>query len=171
MWTELFEKLIELASRQLRLLGRVQYWGNGCCGVQYFLCILYWKCFNYTIYSRRQNCVKIQHNIAVDYYSDVIMWAIASQITGILIVYSTVCSGTDVAVLCEGNSLVTGEFPTQRASNAKNVSIWWCHHAEIYDGNGVQGLFCGCAQPMRDVTLARLIYKISSEYMTGFYIY
>ena len=30
--------------------------------------------------------------------------------------------------LCEGNSLVTGEFPTQRASNAENVSIWWCHH-------------------------------------------
>ena len=22
----------------------------------------------------------------------------------------------------------TGEFPTQRASNAENVSIWWCHH-------------------------------------------
>ena len=23
---------------------------------------------------------------------------------------------------------VTGEFPAQRASNAKNVSIWWCYH-------------------------------------------
>ena len=30
--------------------------------------------------------------------------------------------------LCEGNSPVTGEFPAQRASNAKNVSIWWCHY-------------------------------------------
>ena len=30
--------------------------------------------------------------------------------------------------LCEGNSPVTGEFPTQRASNAENVSIWWRHH-------------------------------------------
>ena len=30
--------------------------------------------------------------------------------------------------LCEGNSPVTGEFPTQRASNADNVSIWWHHH-------------------------------------------
>ena len=29
---------------------------------------------------------------------------------------------------CEGNSLVTGEFPAQRASNAENVSIWWRHH-------------------------------------------
>ena len=30
--------------------------------------------------------------------------------------------------LCVGNSPVTGEFPTQRASKAENVSIWWCHH-------------------------------------------
>ena len=30
--------------------------------------------------------------------------------------------------LCEGNSLVTGEFPAQRASSKENVSIWWCHH-------------------------------------------
>ena len=31
--------------------------------------------------------------------------------------------------ICQGNSPVTDEFPTQRASNADNVSIWWCHHA------------------------------------------
>ena len=33
-----------------------------------------------------------------------------------------------VTGLCEGNLLVTGEFPAQRASNVENVSIWWCHH-------------------------------------------
>ena len=33
-----------------------------------------------------------------------------------------------VAGLCVGNSPVTGEFPTQKASNAENVSIWWRHH-------------------------------------------
>ena len=33
-----------------------------------------------------------------------------------------------VTGLCEGNSPVTGKFPTQRASNAENVSIWWRHH-------------------------------------------
>ena len=33
-----------------------------------------------------------------------------------------------VTGLCEGNSPVTGEFPAQRASNAKNVSIWWRQH-------------------------------------------
>ena len=33
-----------------------------------------------------------------------------------------------VTGLCEGNSLVTGEFPAQRASNRENVSIRWRHH-------------------------------------------
>ena len=33
-----------------------------------------------------------------------------------------------VTGLCEGNSPVTGEFPTQRTSNAENVSTWWRHH-------------------------------------------
>ena len=33
--------------------------------------------------------------------------------------------------LCAGNSPVTGEFPTQRGSNAENVSIWWRHHVII----------------------------------------
>ena len=28
----------------------------------------------------------------------------------------------------EGNARVTGEFPTQRASNVENASIWWRHH-------------------------------------------
>ena len=30
-----------------------------------------------------------------------------------------------------GNSLVISEFPTQRASNTENVSIWWHHHGNI----------------------------------------
>ena len=34
-----------------------------------------------------------------------------------------------VTGLCVGNSPVTGEFPTQMASNAENASIWWRHHA------------------------------------------
>ena len=33
-----------------------------------------------------------------------------------------------VTGLCEGNSPVDGEFPTQRASNAENVSVLWRHH-------------------------------------------
>ena len=33
---------------------------------------------------------------------------------------------------CVGISPVTGEFPAQMASNAENVSIWWCHHVFTY---------------------------------------
>ena len=36
-----------------------------------------------------------------------------------------------VTGLCEGISLVTGEFPAQRACNAENVSIWWRHHSAV----------------------------------------
>ena len=30
--------------------------------------------------------------------------------------------------LCAGNSPVTGEFPAQMVSKAKNVPMWWRHH-------------------------------------------
>ena len=69
------------------------------------------------------------------HYSDVILSALAFQITGVAIVCSTACSGRSkktskprVTGLCAGNSPVTGEFPAQKASNAENVSIWWRHH-------------------------------------------
>ena len=68
------------------------------------------------------------------HYTDVIMGAIASQITCLTIVYLTVYSDADqrkqllVTGLCVGNSPVTGEFPAQMASNAENVSIWLRHH-------------------------------------------
>ena len=59
------------------------------------------------------------------HYSDVIMSAMASQITGVLIVYSTACSGADqrkhqssaslVCVRVTGEfPAVTGEFPAQK---------------------------------------------------------
>ena len=66
--------------------------------------------------------------------SDVIMSTMASHFTSLTIVYLTVYSGVDqkrktsklrVTDLCAGNSTVTSEFPTEMASNAENVSIWW----------------------------------------------
>ena len=73
------------------------------------------------------------------HYNDVIMDAMASQITSRTTVYSSAYSGADkkktsklrVTGLCEGNSPVTGEFPVQRASNTENVSTWWRHHAYL----------------------------------------
>ena len=37
-----------------------------------------------------------------------------------------------VTGLCEGNPPVTGGFPSQRASNVENVSIWWHHHDAMH---------------------------------------
>ena len=44
-----------------------------------------------------------------------------------------------VTDLCAGNSPVTGEFPTQRASNAENVSIWWRHRGMAKCGHSSGG--------------------------------
>ena len=64
------------------------------------------------------------------------MSGMASQITSLTICLlnclfrrrSKKTSKLRVTGFCEGNSPVTGEFPTQRASDAENVSIWWRHH-------------------------------------------
>ena len=58
------------------------------------------------------------------------MGAIASQITNLTIVYSTVYSDADQRKYQSPASLafVWGIFPEQMASNAENVSIWWRHH-------------------------------------------
>ena len=37
-----------------------------------------------------------------------------------------------VTGLCEGHSAVTSEVPAQKASNAANVFIQWCHHEVMY---------------------------------------
>ena len=87
--------------------------------------------------SKTQTEKVIPGTVLIHYYN-VIMGAIASQITSLPIVYSIVYSGADqrkhqspasLHGLCVGNSPVTGEFPAQRASNAENVSIWWRHRA------------------------------------------
>ena len=69
------------------------------------------------------------------YYSDVIMRAMASQIyrhinSLLKRLFRRRWKKTSkllVTGLCDVNSPVTGEFPTQRASNAINVSISWRH--------------------------------------------
>ena len=65
------------------------------------------------------------------HYNDVIMGAIASQITSLTIVYSIVYSDTDQRKHQSSASLAfvrgihagTGELPAQMASYAENVSI------------------------------------------------
>ena len=79
--------------------------------------------------------IKFRNRICIldtEHYNDVITSSLASQITSLTIVYSTVYSKKilklRVTGLCAENSPVTGEFIAQRASNAENVSIWWRHH-------------------------------------------
>ena len=65
------------------------------------------------------------------------MGTVASQITSLMIVYSSVSSDADqrkhqsyasLASVGEFTGDRTGEFHAQRVSNAENVSIWWRHH-------------------------------------------
>ena len=78
-------------------------------------------------------------------YIDVIMTTMASQITSLTVVYSTVYSDEDQRKtsrhwpLC-GEFTGPGEFPAQRASYAENVSIWWCHHARRLSSWAYRGL-------------------------------
>ena len=106
----------------------------------------------WTIYQKKTTVIE-KHNLApikftymfifnlrndfVTYYSDVIMSAMASRITGILIVNWIVCLHADQRkyqnsaswAFMWGNSPVTGEFPPQRASNAEKcfqlMTSWW----------------------------------------------
>ena len=73
------------------------------------------------------------------------MGEIASQITSLTIVYSTVYSGADqrkhqssASLAFVGNPPVTDEFPAQMASNAKNVSIWWRHYVPTNFDNDIK---------------------------------
>ena len=75
------------------------------------------------------------------HYNDVIMTSMASQITSLTIVYSTVYSGSDqrklqssASLARAGHSPVTGEFLAHRASKAENISIWWRHHGHLNFG-------------------------------------
>ena len=71
---------------------------------------------------------------AAQYHNnDVIMSVMASQITSLTIVYSTVrskkTSKLRVTGLCPGNSPVTGEWiPRANGRLRGKVSIWWRHH-------------------------------------------
>ena len=69
-------------------------------------------------------------------YTDIILSVMVSLVTGVSIVYSTVCSGADqrkhqssASLAFVGNPPVTDGFTSQRASNVENVSISWRHHA------------------------------------------
>ena len=87
--------------------------------------------------------------ISCKHCNDVIISVMASQITGLMIVYSTInsrhrskkTSKLHITGLYEGNSPVTNEVPAQRASNMENVSIKWCYH-KIWKNIMTAGILC-----------------------------
>ena len=113
----------------------------------YRLSIVSAKCWWLPKYQLFLSCWRQHANV---HYSGVIMTPMASQITGVSIVCSIVCSaGTQMIyqssallALCEGNPPGTSGFPLKRPSDAENVSIWWRHHAFSFsrlwlESNGV----------------------------------
>ena len=95
------------------------------------------------------------------HYSDVIMSMMASQITS-----SAVCSNQrskktskfHVTGLPGGNPPLTGGFPSQRASNMENVSIWWRR-----DGSKLLPLQ-GPVLPLRHDAVARVLANGSAAF-------
>ena len=72
------------------------------------------------------------------HYNDVIIGAMATEITSLTIVYSIVYSGADQRKQQSSASLAfvreIHRWPVnspQRAGNAENVSIWWRHHVNL----------------------------------------
>ena len=70
------------------------------------------------------------------HFDDVILGSMASQITSLAIVYSTVYSGADQSKHQSSASLAfvrnTGDrwIPRTNGQSAENVSIWWRHYSE-----------------------------------------
>ena len=94
------------------------------------------RMFSYRYATNRLHCLTVKEIHGASFvrstrYNDVIMGAIASEITSFTIVYSIVYSDADQWKNQSSASLafVPGEFPAQMASYAENVAIWWHHHA------------------------------------------
>ena len=89
------------------------------------------------------------------------MSAMASQITGVPIVYSTVCLGADPRKHQSSASLAfvrvihrwpvnsPHKGPVTRASNAENASIWWRHHKPSTSCRQKSGVLCQKKQVSR----------------------
>ena len=98
------------------------------------------------------------------YYDDVIMSSMGSQITNLTIVYSNVYSGAEKRKH-QSSAPVTGEFPTQRATSAEKVSIWWRHHCSPSTGGvilrdtGIIGAHLTPAEHNKRLTVSIIMRK------------
>ena len=63
-----------------------------------------------------------------------------------------------VTGLCAGISPVIGEFPAQMASKAKNVSVWWRHHALVASRESIKINFLKCKVLYRENNTMKFLY-------------
>ena len=61
-----------------------------------------------------------------------------------------------VTGLCAGNSQGTGEFPTQMANNAENISISWRHHVTKWSREFK--CWCSCSETSAALEKWRILY-------------
>ena len=119
-----------------------------------------------------------------NHYNDVIMATIASQITSLTIVYSTVYSDADQRKHQSSASLafVWGIhrdrwIPAQRASYAENVSIWWRYHVvsgreEVYSCQICSmRILMNCCKDCKIMTLSAMSEQNSSGHLVTLMIW
>ena len=94
-------------------------------------------CVKFILMIRKWNATKWNfHRVENVHYSNVMMSAMASKITGVSIVCfepffsrrSKKMSKPIITGLCDGNSPVTAEFSAPTAGHAEDVPTWWRHH-------------------------------------------
>ena len=117
------------------------------------------------------------------HYSNVIMSAMAFQITGVSMVCSAVYSGADQRKKQSSASPAFvrgihrwpmnsphkgqwrgGQWCSQRTSDAENVSIWWRHHAlqpSSYMGPELGARRCWAISGYSDYELKHVLFKMS----------
>ena len=137
-------KLLELSSRQLRQRN-CELISTACAHFCHRIC---------------RKFHPILRSLLLDYcsthYCDVITSAMASRITSLSVVYSTVCPGEDhrkhqssVSLAFEENSPVTGKFPPQRASNAKMF---------LFDDVIIHRMQPNCQKPLHEALFTNVIW-------------
>ena len=115
-------------------------------------------------------------------YSNVIMGDIASQITSLTIVYSTVYSGAadqnkNIKARCDWRLCeeFTGDqwIPTQVASNAEKVSIWWRHYVStlLSDRATRQGYHHHRMIPWQSSSSFSVVFNLNHLFSPNIYIY
>ena len=82
----------------------------------------HWRRYFLALQWRHNQREGISNHLCLDCFLNRLLWRRSEK-----------TSKLHVTGFCEGNQLMTGGFPSQRASNAENASISWRHHECCHD--------------------------------------